>query len=275
MFTVRSKLLIAQRSVGIGRRVAKMHIQAVPMRWGTGDNYAYIVSDDATKESVVIDPAEAHEVLPVIEKQSGLKFVSIYNTHHHYDHAGGNEEMIKALNVPVTGGKDCQSVSTTPKDRSTWSLGQNISIQAFYTPCHTQDSICYAFTDSKTGQRAVFTGDTLFTAGCGRFFEGTADEMVKAMDTLASLPKDTVVYPGHEYTRGNIKFARTVVKNSAMDKLIEFASNNEHTTGKFTIGDELEFNPFMLTASEQIQKQLGVSSKTDAMAKLREMKNNM
>lgn len=87
--------------------------------------------------------------------------------------------------------------------------------------------------------RAVFTGDTLFIGGCGRFFEGTAPEMHKALnEVLAGLPDDTKVYPGHEYTKGNVKFAKKVLDNEAIRKLDEYSQQNKETQGKFTIGDE-------------------------------------
>ena len=108
---------------------------------------------------------------------------------------------------------------------------------ALHTPCHTQDSICFYFEDGP--ERAVFTGDTLFIGGCGRFFEGNATEMHKALnEVLASLPDDTKVYPGHEYTKGNVRFAKKVLNNDAIKKLDDFSQANKETQGKFTIGDE-------------------------------------
>ena len=128
-------------------------------------------------------------------------------------------------------------------------------MRALHTPCHTQDSICYFFEDGN--DRAVFTGDTLFIGGCGRFFEGTPEEMHKALNkTLASLPDDTKVYvrsshlhhpprlltddlqPGHEYTKGNVKFALSVAQDAETKRLEALATNEKETPGKSTIGDE-------------------------------------
>jgi hydroxyacylglutathione hydrolase len=112
-------------------------------------------------------------------------------------------------------------------------------VTALHTPCHTQDSICYVFHDTETNERALFSGDTLFIGGCGRFFEGTAEEMDKALNvTLGSLPDDTMVFPGHEYTKGNAQFALSVTKDDAVKDLLAFAEKNKETQGKFTIGDE-------------------------------------
>lgn len=127
-------------------------------------------------------------------------------------------------------------MTTTPTHNSTFNLG-SIKITALHTPCHTQDSICFFFEDGT--QRAVFTGDTLFIGGCGRFFEGNATEMHKALnEVLAALPDDTKVYPGHEYTKGNVRFAKKVLSNEAIAKLDKFSQENKETQGKFTIGDE-------------------------------------
>lgn len=140
------------------------------------------------------------------------------------------------FSVPIIGGKDCDLVSETPSHKSTFNIGA-IKVTALHTPCHTQDSICYFLEDGE--DRAVFTGDTLFIGGCGRFFEGTPEQMQKALnETLAALPDDTKVYPGHEYTKGNVKFAKKVLDNDAIKRLDDFTQVNKETQGKFTIGDE-------------------------------------
>lgn len=241
---------------------------------GTGNNYAYLVSDEKTKDAVIIDPANPPEVLPVLKEQvdSGdIKLKSIINTHHHHDHAGGNIEMLKTYNIPIIGGKDCSKVSETPSHDSTFNVG-NIKVKALHTPCHTQDSICYLFEDGN--DRAVFTGDTLFIGGCGRFFEGTAQEMHKALnETLGSLPDDTKVYPGHEYTKGNVKFGIQVMQSEPIKKLQSFADQNKQTQGKFTIGDEKQHNVFMRLDDPAVQKFTGKSNPVDVMGALRDAKN--
>lgn len=193
---------------------------------GTSDNYAYLVVDDKSKRAIIIDPANPEEVAPVLIekiKAGDINLTDIFNTHHHRDHAGGNKTLQSQLKeylpegtkLQIVGGKDCDGVNTTPKDREEFSIG-DINVKGYYTPCHTQDSICWLLEDS-TG-RVVFTGDTLFhggrsnlchcshgrhnirvcilmLAGCGRFFEGTAEEMHTALNkTLASLPDDTTVF---------------------------------------------------------------------------------
>ncbi|OBR12067.1 Hydroxyacylglutathione hydrolase [Colletotrichum higginsianum IMI 349063] len=238
-------------------------------RVGSSNNYAYLVKDDKTNDAVIIDPANPPEVTPVLQKaiKAGeINLTAIVNTHHHWDHAGGNKQLQGDLGLeklPVIGGKNCDGVTRTPGHGESFNIG-SIAVKALHTPCHTQDSICWFMQDGE--QKVVFTGDTLFISGCGKFFEGNADEMHTALNkTLASLPDDTVVFPGHEYTKSNVKFAASVLQNEAIQKLQAFAENNKETQGKFTIGDEKD---------PEIQKVTGESEPVSVMAKLREMKNN-
>ncbi|KAL8908143.1 MAG: hypothetical protein Q9207_000966 [Kuettlingeria erythrocarpa] len=304
-----------------------MHIQSIPMckqylspsvfsrccldvrhhdqGTGSSNNYAYLVTDEASKDAVIIDPANPPEVVPILKEaiDSGkINLTAIVNTHHHWDHAGGNKEItsapgdasksvqlaqFKSLQLPVIGGKDCDQVTKTPKHDETFKIGQNISARALHTPCHTQDSICWLMEDGD--EKVVFTGDTLFIGvlslsvplndrnrGCGRFFEGTPAEMHTALNkTLAALPANTKVYPGHEYTKQNVKFLTTVLQTEAVKNLQAFAENNQQTQGQFTIGDEKEYNVFMKLDDPTVQKVTGKTDPVDVMGKLREMKNNM
>jgi hydroxyacylglutathione hydrolase len=144
-----------------------------------------------------------------------------------------------------------------------------------HTPCHTADSICYYAEDRTTDSRAVFTGDTLFIAGCGRFFEGTAEEMHRALNTtLAALPDDTKVYPGHEYTKSNIKFVQSVLDTPPVQKMVSFCESEKETAGKFTLGNEKEYNVFMMVDDPKIQQTVGETEPVKVMAKLRDMKNS-
>lgn len=246
------------------------------MRWGTGDNYCYVLTDDSLKSAWVIDPAEPHEVLPQLPLL-GVQVAAIVNTHHHYDHLGGNSALLEAFpGVPLIGGKDSPQVLVVPEHRQSFTLGTTVVVTALHTPCHTQDSVCYYAHDLATDERAVFTGDTLFTSGCGRFFEGTGAEMDTALNlVLGSLPEATRVYPGHEYTRSNLKFSATVLDNAAIRRLAAFCDTHEHTTGEFTIGDEKAFNPFMRLDDPAVQRATGQAERAAVMDRLREMKNLM
>ncbi|RKU42467.1 Cytoplasmic glyoxalase II [Coniochaeta pulveracea] len=256
-----------------------MHIQSIPMWVGSSNNYAYLVVDDKTKDAVIIDPANPPEVAPVLKKaiQDGtINLTAIVNTHHHWDHAGGNKKLREQLgtpNLPIIGGKDSEGVTKTPAHGESFKIGENISVKGLHTPCHTQDSICFFMEDN--GDKVVFTGDTLFHGGCGKFFEGTGAEMHKALnETLAALPDDTRVFPGHEYTKSNVKFAVSVLPSEAVKSLQAFAEKNKETQGKFTIGDEKKHNVFMRPQDPEIQKATGKTDPVEIMTKLREMKNN-
>ena len=260
-----------------------MHIQSIPMWVGSSNNYAYLVADESTKDAVIIDPANPPEVAPVLKEKtladgSPFNLTAIVNTHHHWDHSGGNKKILDKLpsKVPVIGGADCEAVTKTPSNGSKFNIGKDIEVTALYTPCHTQDSICWFMEDKAKDERVVFTGDTLFHGGCGKFFEGTAEEMHTALNkTLASLPNDTKVYPGHEYTKSNVKFLMSVQPdNPAIKKLQAFAENNKETQGKFTIGDEKEHNLFMRVDTSEMQKATGETEGSKVLGKLREMKNN-
>lgn len=255
----------------------KMHVSPIPLSWGESNNYAYLLVDEPTKNAWLIDAAFPTDVQKFLDlKKNTFELKAIVNTHHHWDHAGGNPDFHRKYpDLPIIAGKDSELVTYTPSHREVIDLGDNLSITALHTPCHTQDHICYYVKDLATGEKAVFTGDTLFISGCGRFFEGTAEEMDTALNkVLAKLPKETVVYSGHEYTKLNLKFSKTVLRNEAISQLESLVETTEFTAGKSTIGDELKFNPFMMTQDPQVQKATGETDSVAVMAKLREMKNN-
>lgn len=258
--------------------IRKMHVTYLPMSWRSGDNYCYLLTDEPSNKSWLIDPAYPSDIMDFLTKKNKTEVTGIVNTHHHYDHAGGNGKLLSSIykGVPVIGGKDCPYVSYIPSDEEVIQLGKNIEITAYHTPCHTQDSICYYAEDKKTGEKCVFTGDTLFTCGCGRFFEGTADQMIKALQKIADLPPETITYPGHEYTASDVKFAKTVYgdSNKALNKLEEFAGKHEFTTGFFTVKDEKAFNPFFRLSDDDVVRATGKKDPVSVMAELRAMKDS-
>ena len=136
------------------------------------------------------------------------------------------------------------------------SQSQYTSPSCLATPCHTQDSICYYATDKNDGSKpgVVFTGDTLFQGGCGKFFEGNGAEMHAALSYLGTLPDSTVVYNGHEYTKSNLAFAKSVdPDNPALSALQSLVDSSPVTTGRSTIEDEKEWNVFMRLESDAVR----------------------
>ncbi|KAG9040121.1 Cytoplasmic glyoxalase II [Tulasnella sp. JGI-2019a] len=251
-----------------------MKIVPVPVR---SDNYAYLLIDEETKEAAVVDPFDVAKVRLKVEEE-GVKCTTLLTTHHHADHSGGNEEFAKQYpGVKVVGGsKSIPALTAAVRDGDTLEIGKNIKIKCMATPCHTQDSICYYVTDTKNpSQRGVFTGDTLFIGGCGRFFEGTAEEMHKSLSYLGTLPDDTVTWVGHEYTASNFKFNSHIdPENEAIKRGVKTSAENKVTTGTTTIADEKEFNVFMRLDSQAVRNATGASDAVTAMEKLRSMKNS-
>ncbi|KAF8905986.1 hydroxyacylglutathione hydrolase [Gymnopilus junonius] len=251
-----------------------MKVVPVPVRQ---DNYAYLIIDERTLKAAAVDPYDVAKVSAAAEAH-GVDIIAGITTHHHHDHSGGNQVLAKKYpTAPIYGGSDkIPALTKLVKDKDEFTVGDNISIKCFATPCHTQDSICYYVTEPSTKSHpgGVFTGDTLFIAGCGRFFEGVGSEMVTALEYLASLPDETIVYNGHEYTAGNLSFAKHVYPtNPALDKLAELVEKNSITTGLTTIGNEKEWNPFMCLDTDAIKKATGHETKSAVMDALREQKN--
>ncbi|XP_036771817.2 hydroxyacylglutathione hydrolase, mitochondrial isoform X1 [Manis pentadactyla] len=215
------------------------------------DNYMYLVIDGDTKEAAIVDPMQPQKVLEAVRKR-GVKLSTVLTTHHHWDHAGGNEKLVKLEpGLKVYGGDDrIGALTHRVTHLSTLQVG-SLHVKCLWTPCHTSGHICYLVSKPNSSEPpAVFTGDTLFVAGCGKFYEGTADEMYKALlEVLGRLPPDTRVYCGHEYTINNLKFARHVEPdNAAVREKLAWAKE-KYSLGEPTvpssIGEELTYNPFM------------------------------
>ena len=176
-----------------------MAIVAVPQ---LKDNYAYLVIDDASKQCGVVDCSEADKVLAEVSRR-GLKLVAVLPTHWHPDHVGGNQDLVRAVpGLRVYGARG--EAGRIPAMTDEVDNGDEVAVgpirgRVIGIPAHTSGHIAYYFPALK----AVFTGDTLFIAGCGRVFEGKAETMVASLGRLAELPDDTQVYCGHEYTEKN------------------------------------------------------------------------
>ncbi|KAJ7093209.1 beta-lactamase-like protein [Mycena epipterygia] len=253
-----------------------MKVVPVPVR---DDNYAYLLIDETTNVAAAVDPYDVDKVTAAADSL-GVQIVAGITTHHHFDHSGGNKASTYPDAVIYAGSDKSPSATRLVKDKDEFTLGANIRIKAIATPCHTQDSICYVATDASDANHpgGVFTGDTLFVGGCGRFFEGTGDEMHAALSYLATLPDKTIVYAGHEYTAGNLAFGKSVdPESAALARLGEIVQANKVTTGLTTIGDEKAWNLFMRLKDPAVRRAAKASADTPdsaVMDALREQKNN-
>ncbi|CAK4711130.1 hypothetical protein LEN26_017863 [Aphanomyces euteiches] len=233
------------------------------------DNYSYLLIDRASKTAGAVDPVEPEKVIRVAEEYN-VTITHVLTTHAHADHDGGNLKIKQLLpEVIIVGGKNdnVKAVTHEVGDQDVVTIGQ-LQVRVFSTPCHTVGHVLYL------SQDALFTGDTLFVAGCGRFFMGTADQMHYALNhVVAKLPLDTKIYCGHEYTSNNLKFAVDVEPdNKAVADKFEW-SLTQTITIPSTVESELATNPFMRVEDPAVQKYAGSTDPVEVMAILRERKN--
>lgn len=243
------------------------------------DNYAYLLHDMDTGTVGVIDPSEAVPVVDVLT-QRNQNLTYILNTHHHYDHTGGNMELKERYGAKViASGKDkdrIPGIDIALNDGDTWMFAGH-QVLVMETPGHTKGHVSFYF----PGYGALFTGDTLFSLSCGKLFEGTPEQMLNSLQKLMSLPDDTNVYCGHEYTLSNSKFALSIEpKNVHLVKyakeVTELCSKN-HPTIPTTLKREKLCNPFLRTHSEEIRRSLNIpatSSDAEALGIIRRAKDN-
>ena len=211
------------------------------------DNYVWLLHDDASRETVVIDPAVAEPVLAAAAER-GWTISQIWNTHWHGDHVGGNAAIKAATGCRITG-PAAEAAKIGALDRQVGEgdevrIGGHVAT-VMEVPAHTAGHIAYHL----ASDRIIFVGDTLFAMGCGRLFEGTADQMFANMARFAALPDETAVYCAHEYTQGNGRFALTIEPDNEalaarMAEVDEARARGEATVPT-TIGLERATNVFM------------------------------
>ena len=228
------------------------------------DNYSYLIIDEKTNYACVIDPSEAEPIVNFINNKN-IKLKFILNTHHHYDHVGGNNDLKKKFGAKVVGFKNDKhripNIDILLEDNEIWKESV-FEAKIIHIPGHTSGHICFYFMNDKI----VFTGDTLFSLGCGRIFEGTYKEMYDSLIKLKNLPRDTKIYCGHEYTLKNSIFCSKYDKdNKNLEKKI-FEINDKLKknlpTIPSTIGEELSCNIFLRAKN------------LEDFSKLRDLKDN-
>ena len=238
-----------------------MKIQIIPC---LHDNYSYLVIDEKNNIACAIDPSEAKPIIKYLEKKNiNLKY--ILNTHHHYDHVGGNQELKKKYNsriIGYRGDKDrIPGIDTLVDDQEIWKQ-ESFEAKIIHIPGHTLGHVCFYFFN----EEAAFTGDTLFSLGCGKIFEGSYEQMFNSLMKIKALPLKTKIYCGHEYTKQNAKFCITHDKNNEnlknKIKIIDKKLENNLPTIPSTIREELDCNIFLR------------SNKVETFSKLRDLKDN-
>lgn len=211
------------------------------------DNYVWLMHDDTSGETVVVDPAVAEPVLDAAAER-GWTITQIWNTHWHADHTGGNAAIKQATGCIITGPADeaakIPTLDRTVVEGDVVKIGAHLA-QVLAVPAHTAGHIAYHL----EGEHILFIGDTLFAMGCGRLFEGTAAQMFANMQRLATLPDDTIVYCAHEYTQSNGRFALTAEpENAAIRERmadVDAARARGESTVPTTIGLERATNVFL------------------------------
>ena len=242
------------------------------------DNYAYIINDQKSKTVGVVDPSESKPVIDFLKKKE-LKLNYILNTHHHFDHIGGNGDLKKMYNAKIVGFSGDKhripNIDIPLENNSNWVFGKS-KVRILHIPGHTLGHICFFFEKEKI----AFTGDTLFSLGCGRVFEGTHEEMFSSLNKIKNLPPDTNIYCGHEYTNSNLNFCleydskNTHLKNKKID--IEKKLSSNQPTIPSTIAEEIKTNIFLRCNDPEIKHRLGLKDSSDAevFSKLRDLKDS-
>ena len=221
-----------------------MRVEVIPC---LQDNYSYLIIDKSNNSACVVDPSEAKPIINFVEKENiNLKY--ILNTHHHFDHVGGNKNLKKKYNSVVIGYKDdakrIPEIDILLEDNQIWKA-DNFEAKIMHIPGHTTGHICYHFFKEKL----IFTGDTLFSLGCGKLFEGTYQDMFSSLNKIKKLSQDTKIYCGHEYTLQNSKFCieydpeNIKLKNKIRE--IKKKLENNLPTIPSTLKDENECNIFL------------------------------
>ena len=228
------------------------------------DNYSYLIIDKNNLKACVVDPSEASPIINFVEKEK-LKLVYILNTHHHYDHVGGNLELKRKYNSKVIGFKEDKKripgIDILVEDNQIWNE-DNFEAKIYHVPGHTSGHIAFHFFKEKK----LFIGDTLFSLGCGRIFEGTNEEMFNSLNKIKKIPDDTEIYCGHEYTLQNSKFclAHDSTNLNLKNKILEIERKlkNGLSTMPTFLKDELKCNIFLKAKD------------VESFSKLRDLKDN-
>ena len=234
-----------------------LYVEQVPV---LSDNYIYLIHEPHQNVTAVVDPAQAAPVLEILAKK-GWRLNFILNTHHHDDHVGGNKELKQHTNCHIVGFNGDKNripgIDITLKEGQEFHLGDS-KAKIIFCPGHTLGHIAYFFEKEKL----LFCGDTIFAMGCGRLFEGTAEQMWQSLKNLRQLPLDTQIYCAHEYTLNNARFAVTIEPHNEelklrMQKILGLRAKNIPTIPSL-MSEEIETNPFLRADQKELQTAIGM-----------------
>ncbi len=219
------------------------------------DNYAYCIVSGS--DAIVVDASEERPIADCIDSRR-LSLHTVLSTHHHGDHTGGNIALKKKTGCTIAGGdKRIAGIDHIVNDHKKISEGL-FTFESIATPGHTSGSMAFYFKELS----ALFTGDTLFYAGCGRLFEGTASQLFGSLQKISTLPLDTKIYCGHEYTLENLRFAKPIEPDNAAieNRITEVRKllDKGRPSGPSTLKQELATNPFLRVERETVRASLGL-----------------
>ncbi|MFL2887683.1 MAG: hydroxyacylglutathione hydrolase [Pelagibacteraceae bacterium] len=241
------------------------------------DNYSYLINDKTSNLVGIVDPSDFDEVNKIIKRKYG-KLDYILNTHHHSDHVAGNIELKKNYKSKIVGskadGNRIPGIDILLDEGEIFKFGK-VNFKIITVPGHTKGHIAFYSEDEKT----IFTGDTLFSLGCGRVFEGTIKEMFLSINKIKSLPGDTKIYCGHEYTKQNLDFCLKFDENNQflIKKLdwVKERNDNRMPTIPTTLEEEVKTNIFLRCDNSSIKNILNMNNSSDEQIfeKLRSLKD--
>ena len=242
------------------------------------DNYIWVIVNETSLTFTCVDPGDAAPVL-TYARTNNLSLSHILLTHHHTDHTAGVADLVQAFpQVQVYGPRDerMNTVNVIVRDEDVVHIDQ-FDFRVLSIPGHTSTHICY----QEPAKSWLFCGDTLFSAGCGRVFDGTIEQLHNSIQLLKNLPDNTQIYCGHEYTRQNLRFAKSIEPNNEMvNSYAHYLETNEKSCSlPSTIALEKKINPFMRTDSVDLQqfartKNIITDNSLEIFQYLRKLKDN-
>ena len=239
------------------------------------DNYGYLIKNPHATEGILIDPSDLKMCLKILELND-CKATHIFLTHHHDDHIAAVQDLKNKFQSIVVGYENDKKIPEPDlkvEDEEIFEIHQN-KFKVIHTPGHTLQHINYFMPDCNI----FFSGDTLFSIGCGRMFEGTAEVFWESLSKIKQLPEDTTIYCGHEYTLSNVKFALSInPDNPDLQKYANWVKcqEEEHRpTLPTKLLDQLKCNPFLQCDNEQFQKLYKSTDPIEVFRQMRKAKDN-